>query len=151
MYRAPAGRQQTKKRQPPARLPRQFLSHVKRWSRNGCNFVVENNQGIRVAEIRKGWARCKKIAMQMAEQNGVALDLTGVTPHTLRHTCATWLMQGSANKWDAAGFLGMSAETLERVYGTTTQTTRNRLSRPWKWGAPQTRPLFQERESDVSH
>ena len=117
MYRAPVGGQKTKKRHPPARLPRQFLCHVKRWRRNGCNFVVENIQGMRVAEMRKGWAHCKEIAEKMAAQDGVALDLTGVTPHTLRHTCATWLMQRSANKWDAAGFLGMSVETLERVYG----------------------------------
>jgi hypothetical protein len=36
---------------------------------------------------------------------------------TLRHTDATWLMQFRVDKWEAAGFLGMSVETLERVYG----------------------------------
>ena len=40
-----------------------------------------------------------------------------VTPHTLRHTAATWLMQKRADLWEAAGFLGMSAEQLERTYG----------------------------------
>jgi integrase len=40
-----------------------------------------------------------------------------VTPHTLRHTAATWLMQGGTDLWIAAGFLGMSVETLERTYG----------------------------------
>ena len=40
-----------------------------------------------------------------------------VTPHTLRHTAATWLMQHGVNVWDAAGFLGMSPETLQKVYG----------------------------------
>jgi integrase len=38
-------------------------------------------------------------------------------PHTLRHTCATWLMQKGAPKWDACGFLGMTLETLEKNYG----------------------------------
>jgi integrase len=40
-----------------------------------------------------------------------------VTPHTLRHTTATWLMQSGVPMWEVAGFLGMSRETLERVYG----------------------------------
>lgn len=40
-----------------------------------------------------------------------------IVPHTLRHTAATWLMQRGVPIWQAAGYLGMSAETLERVYG----------------------------------
>jgi integrase len=40
-----------------------------------------------------------------------------ITPHTLRHTAATWLMQAGVDKWEAAGFLGMSVEMLDRVYG----------------------------------
>ena len=40
-----------------------------------------------------------------------------VTPHTLRHTAATWLMQRGVSIWEAAGFLGMSPETLTNVYG----------------------------------
>jgi integrase len=35
-----------------------------------------------------------------------------VTPHTWRHTVATWLMQDGADPFKAAGFLGMSVETL---------------------------------------
>ena len=40
-----------------------------------------------------------------------------VTPHVLRHTCATWLMQKGVNLWDAAGFLGMTVQQLEATYG----------------------------------
>ena len=40
-----------------------------------------------------------------------------VTPHTLRHTAATWLMMENADLWEAAGYLGMTVETLQRVDG----------------------------------
>ncbi len=40
-----------------------------------------------------------------------------ISPHTLRHTAATWLMQIGVSTWDAAGFLGMSEKTLRDVYG----------------------------------
>jgi integrase len=39
------------------------------------------------------------------------------TPHTLRHTAATWLMQRGVPIWEAAGFLGMSPEVLQQTYG----------------------------------
>ena len=40
-----------------------------------------------------------------------------VTPHTLRHTAATWLMQRGVPIREAAGFLGMSPEVLQDTYG----------------------------------
>ena len=40
-----------------------------------------------------------------------------ISPHTLRHTAATWLMLIGVSTWDAAGFLGMSEKTLRDVYG----------------------------------
>jgi len=40
-----------------------------------------------------------------------------VIPHALRHTAATWLMQRWCDMWEAAGYLGMTVETLEEVYG----------------------------------
>ena len=39
------------------------------------------------------------------------------TPHTLKHTCATWLMQRGVPIWDVAGYLATSPETIQRVYG----------------------------------
>ena len=40
-----------------------------------------------------------------------------ISPHTLRHTAATWLMQIGVSTWEAAGFLGMSEKTLRDVDG----------------------------------
>ncbi|HEY5081559.1 MAG TPA: tyrosine-type recombinase/integrase [Bauldia sp.] len=57
--------------------------------------------------------------MKTAFASGVRqAGLSGkVTAHTLRHTAATWLMQAGVDVWEAAGFLGMSVQILERVYG----------------------------------
>jgi integrase len=40
-----------------------------------------------------------------------------VTPHVLRHTAATWLMQAGTDMWEAAGYLGMTIEMLSQRYG----------------------------------
>jgi integrase len=107
-YRRAVGRRQTKKRQPPVKLPPRLLAHMRRWADHGLarRAVVEWN-GKPVESVRKGFAA----AVQAA---GLGPE---VTPHILRHTCATWLMQAGVNLWDAAGFLGMTVQQLEHTYG----------------------------------
>ena len=107
-YRRRQGAKQTNKRQPPVRLPTRLLAHLRRWKRLGIarHAVVEWN-GKPVASVRKSFAAAVPVAR---------ID-RHVTPHILRHTAATWAMQRGVNVWDAAGWLGMSPELLERVYG----------------------------------
>lgn len=47
-----------------------------------------------------------------------------VIPHTLRHTCATWLSQRGASMADAAMYLGMSQKIYEDVYRKLSLQTR---------------------------
>lgn len=42
---------------------------------------------------------------------------TNVTPHTLRHTRATHLLQKGASIWEVAKLLGDTVATVDRVYG----------------------------------
>jgi integrase len=107
-YRRPAGRRETKKRQPPVRLPPRLLAHLRRWKRLkiAIHAAVEWN-GEPVSRINKASRSVRRAA-------GLGSD---VTPHCLRHTCATWLAQRGVPTWEAAGFLGMTVETFERVYG----------------------------------
>jgi integrase len=105
-YRRPAGKRETKKRQPPVPLPDQLLAHLRRWRRRGQRFCVEWN-GEPVHSIRKAFAKVVRDA---------ALG-DDVTPHTLRHTAATWLMQAGTDMWQAAGYLGMTVEMLSEPYG----------------------------------
>lgn len=43
--------------------------------------------------------------------------LPGITPHTLRHTAATWMIQAGIPFEQVARFLGNSVAMIERVYG----------------------------------
>ena len=103
-YRRPMGARETKKRRPPVPLPDRLLAHLRRWKRRGQKFAVEFN-GEPIKDVDKAFRR-----------NAEAAGLEDVTPHVLRHTAATWLMQNGADKWEAAEYLGMTEETLDRVY-----------------------------------
>ena len=110
LYRRGSGQRETKKRRPPVRLPDRLLGHLRRWQRSdavhGITHVV-HYQGSPCGKMRRSWATVRTAA-------GLGQD---VTPHVMRHTCCTWLMQGGVEIFQAAGFLGMSAATLEQVYG----------------------------------
>ena len=43
--------------------------------------------------------------------------LTGVTPHILKHTAATWLMQSGKDPFKISDFLAISVPTLLKHYG----------------------------------
>jgi integrase len=107
-HRRPPGSRETKKRQPPIRLPDRLLAHLRRWERLGLSgsSVVEW-QGRPVQRINKAFRAARTLA-------GLGDD---VVPHTLRHTAATWLMQAGCDAWEASGYLGMTLATLERTYG----------------------------------
>jgi integrase len=105
-YGRPEGERETNKRKQTVRIPRPLLAHLRRWKRKGQRYVVEWNG--------------KPIARVIKAHNAVVIDTNvgaDVTPHTWRHTAATWLMQRNADLWEASEFLGMTPEVLLRVYG----------------------------------
>lgn len=104
LYRAAEDMRKTKKRRPPARVPRKLLGHMRRLESAGQRWPVQF-QGVSVASVKTAWARACADA-----------GLHDVTPHTLRHTAITWAMQKGVPLADAAGFFGVSIEVLERVY-----------------------------------
>lgn len=107
--KAPGEAEREGKRRPPVRLGRRILAHLRRWKRmdgDRGEFIVHYN-GRQIDDPHTSWGKAVRAA-----------GLEGrVTPHTLRHTRATWLMQAGVNPWQAAGALGMSVRVLEAVYG----------------------------------
>jgi integrase len=102
-YRLAQGTSATSKRQPPVPLPPRLLAHFRRWHDKGIakqHFVEFNGRPVKSVKT----AFKKAISISGLEGK--------ISPHTLRHTAATWLMQVGVSTWEAAGFLGMSEKTL---------------------------------------
>jgi integrase len=102
-----AGRKRTNKKRGIIPIPPRLLPHLVRARKRGndLGFVLHIN-GERIGDIKKGFAAaCERAKIERA------------SPHTLKHTCATWLMQSGTDLWQAAGFLATSVETIQRVYG----------------------------------
>lgn len=107
-YRAASDEQVAANKQaPPVRLPGRLLAHMRRWRRMGSKYVVEY----------QGRPADPKRAFRNLANNTLGEAAKGVVRHTMRHTAATWLMQGGVDMWQAAGYLGMTKETLEKTYG----------------------------------
>jgi integrase len=93
-YRLAIGKRATNKRQTPAPIPQRLLAHMRRWVDRGIvvSHFVEWH-GAPVKSVKTGFNHAVTLA-----------GLWGrVTPHTLRHTAATWLMQAGVPIWQAAG------------------------------------------------
>jgi integrase len=109
------------KRRPVVKLPSRLLAHMRRWqaaderlmarrARDGLpttNAVVHHGGRHLAGRIRTGFEGCVADAGLPAE----------ITPHWMRHTAATWLMQNGVEPWEAAGYLGMNLKTLIDNYG----------------------------------
>jgi integrase len=95
------------KRKPPVRLGAAVVRLLRRWkARDGKIKHVVHYDGVPIKKLRRSW----ETACQAA-------GIEDASPHTLRHTRATWLMQAGVDPWEAAGHLGMSLRVLENTYG----------------------------------
>ncbi len=111
------------KRRPLCKLPPRLVAHLKRWRAADqkreaeakarerdlkINAVIHHPNGVPFAgRVRTGFESIVRDA-----------GLDGkITPHWMRHTAATWMMEGGVDVWQAAGYLGMTPSTLEKHYG----------------------------------
>lgn len=103
----------TNKRADPVRIPKPLLEHMRRWRKGkpgkaGANYLIEYQE--RPVTTRKGFYSLK---MEVFEDSRAKL----VNRHTLRHTCATWLMQAGVSIGLVAKYLSATEKIIEEVYG----------------------------------
>lgn len=105
--RVPGEAEVSNKRTPPVRLGRSLVRLLRRWkAKDGKIAHVVHYDGKPIQKLRRSW-----------EEACTRAKIEDASPHTLRHTRATWLMQAGIDPWEAAGSLGMSLKVLENVYG----------------------------------
>lgn len=92
----------TKEQNPPASIPDRLLPHPRRGV-IGDNATSSNG----LANLLSGWTKTLK---ETGKAAGLGDD---VTPHVLRHTAATWLMQTNVEMLVAGRFLGVTTRTLK--------------------------------------
>jgi integrase len=104
------------KRRPVCKMPRRLRAHMARWreldkkrqakGEIDTNAVIHHGGAELAGKIRTGFEGIVRDA-------GLPAD---ITPHWLRHTCATWLMEAGVDMWDASAFTGMTVKVLEDHY-----------------------------------
>ncbi len=109
----------TNKRADPVRIPLPLLNHMKRWHKwneatgrgdpGGSRYLVEY-QG-RPVDCRKAFQSLKRTVYDSSPRR------EQVNRHTLRHTCATWLMQAGVSISLVAKYLSTTERIIEEVYG----------------------------------
>jgi len=121
LYRRGSHERETSKRRPSCSIFSRLADHMERWRRADEHHMsarIIHVNGHPIAKMRRAWNTVRKAA-------GLGGD---VTPHTLRHTCASWLLWGREAKglrpatrpltiWETAEVLGADASTVSRVYG----------------------------------
>lgn len=108
------------KRRPLVKMPRRLQAHMRRWAAQDAAMNAERkaqdlpqvasvlHHGAEpIGSVRRGFA-------SLVADAGLDPE---ITPHWLRHTAATWLMQADTPIWDAAAYMGMTVTTLEEHYG----------------------------------
>lgn len=111
------------KRRPLVKVPSRLLAHLRRWRRLDLQMSrTIDDTGLPVASTphtvihHGGHALAGRIRTGFEGMVRDAGLSPAVTPHWMRHTCATWLMEREVPPWEAAGFMGMSMEMLEACY-----------------------------------
>lgn len=103
----PPGRERTSKGRPIIPIPRRLMTFLRLAKRRGTDlgYVLHRNQK-RIASVKKTFGECVRRA-----------GLAGVSPHTLRHTAASWMAQKGVPFPKIARYLGhRNSRTTEEIY-----------------------------------
>lgn len=117
-------KKETKKRRGGCKMSRRLWSQMRRWRRMGGEFLIESD-GRPIAEIDAAFnaacRRAKKMHRAWIARTGRdedPIDLSDVTPHTLKHTAITYYFQNGGELARGAKYFATSSRTLENIYFT---------------------------------
>ena len=101
------GRARTKKRRGQIPIPGRLLPHLIRAKRRGSDLgPVLHINGRPIGNIKKGFAAaCRRAGIEDA------------TPHTLRHTAASWMMKNRTPPLEIGKYLAMTERMVIDRYG----------------------------------
>lgn len=106
IYRKGTDERDTRKARPPCPIPEALVAHLHRWRRltvmGPCEYA-----GRTIQRQKTAFDAARRLA-RLGED---------VTPHTLKHTCITWMLRRGVPIWEVAGFTGTSEKTIREVYG----------------------------------
>jgi integrase len=120
LHRTGTTSRRSKKRQPPARIHARLLPWLRRWRKADLEKKITrviHYYGKPIKKLRRSWV---SVAIEAGHARWVPEEKIWVVedgPHICRHTAATWLMQSAVDQFEAAGYLGMSPDTLWETYG----------------------------------
>jgi integrase len=107
IYRKPMSVIESVKRRPPVPISPRLAPHLRRWRSLTARYAVEYAGRPIQSKERRAWRTARELAGLGSE----------VTPHVLRHTCATMLLQLGVSVYDVAGVLGTTEDVVRRTYG----------------------------------
>jgi integrase len=128
---------ETKKRAPSVPLSDRLWQHMRRWRKlTNRSHVIEHNG----KAITESLGTAFDTALELA---GLVLppeDPNRVTPHVLRHTCISWMLEQGKTPFQVGKYVGLSAQLVERVYGHVSneqqRATANSIGRNRQGAAP---------------
>jgi integrase len=123
LYRRPQDAIETNKRRTPSPIPPRLMPHLKRWRRLSTQYVIEYDGKPIASQLRRAWTGAREMA-------GLGPE---VTPHVLKHTCATLMLQNRVSTWDVAGVLGTSEAVIRKTYGHHSVEHLRRAVDVWSW------------------
>src|SRR5690606_4720197 len=106
IYRRGTEERETRKRRRPCPIPDRLLPHLRRWRRLTVTGPAEY-PGETIQRQKTGFDAARRLA-KLGDD---------VTPHTLKHTCITWMLQAGVPVWEVAGFTSTSVKLIEKRYG----------------------------------
>jgi integrase len=112
LHRRGAREEETKKRAPTVPLGDRLYAHMRRWRKLTARFLIEHH-GKPIGDLSDAW----ETATALAGLDHPVGHPERVTPHVLRHTCCSWLLQAGLSEWKVGKFVGMSPALVASTYG----------------------------------